>query len=137
VLKNQGFDPTSGPDNLGWFGTDLYIKPSGSPPPSGPSDHAYGKCPTPTGACKYVKVFNGAGLAAGETYTVSYSYILSQSGNQALYVQADPYWNVSGTNIYGTPQHGRIIEGDETNNIFGPIEIYAQPAIYLPLIRRN
>jgi uncharacterized repeat protein (TIGR01451 family) len=137
VFKNQGLDPTSGPDNLGWFGTDLYIKPIGSPPPSDPSDHAYGKCPAPTGSCKYVKAFNGTGLAAGEIYTVTYSYILSQGGNQALYVQADPYWNVAGTNIYGTPQHGRVIEGDETNNIFGPIEIYAQPAVYLPLVRRN
>jgi hypothetical protein len=44
---------------------------------------------------------------------------------------------VPGTNIYGTPQHGRVIEGDETNNIFGPIEIYAQPVVYLPLIRRG
>jgi hypothetical protein len=68
---------------------------------------------------------------------MTYSYSLPQGGNQALYVQADPYWNVSGTNLYGTPQHGRVIEGDETNNIFGPIEIYAQPALYLPLLRRN
>ena len=88
VLMNQGLDPTSGPDNLGWFGTDLYIKPAGSPPPSGPDDHAYGKCPTPTGSCKYVKAYNGTGLAAGETYTVTYSYILPQGGNQVLYVQS-------------------------------------------------
>ncbi len=137
VMKNQGFDPTNGPDGLGWFGTDLYIKPAGSPPPSGPSDHTNGKCPTPTGSCKYVKAFNGAGLATGEVFTVTYTYVLTQGGNQLLYVQADPYWNVPGTNAYGTPQHGRIIEGDEVNNIFGPVAIYVQPPVYLPLIRRN
>ena len=137
VFKNQGFDSTSGPDGLGWFGTDLYIKPIGSPPPSGPGDHAYGKCPTPLISCKYVKAYEGAGLAAGEIYTVTYSYSLSLGGAQALYAQADPYWNVPGTNFYGTAQHGRMIEGDETNNIFGPIEIYAQPAVFLPLVRKN
>jgi uncharacterized repeat protein (TIGR01451 family) len=137
VYKNQGFDPTSGPDGWGWFGTELYIKPSGSPPPSGPDDHLYGKCPTPTGSCKYVKAFNSAGLAASETYTVTYTYILPLGGTQWLYAQADPYWNVPGTNNYGTAQHGRVIEGDETNNIFGPIEIYAQPALFLPLVRKN
>lgn len=136
VFKNQGFDSTLGPDGQGWFGTELYIKPIGSPPPSGPDDHTYGKCPAPTGACKYVKVFGGAGLASGEIYTVTYSYLLPLGGAQTLYVQADPYWSVQGTNLYGTPQHGRVIEGDETNNIFGPIEIYAQPALFLPLIRK-
>ncbi len=138
VYKNQGLDPTLGSDGKGWFGTDLYLKPAGSPPPSGPADHADGLCPTPTGACKYVKAFNGAGLAANEVFTVTYSFVLPIGGAQRLYVQADPYWNVPGSGtLYGTAQNGRLVEGDELNNIYGPIDIFAQPAVYLPLIRRN
>lgn len=135
TYQNQGVDATLGPDSLGWFGTDLYVKPNGASPPTGPSDHAYGLCPSPISSCKFVQAFQGAGLAPGQIFTVTYTTILKNGGTQWLYVQADPYWNV-GTGLYGTPAHGRIVEGDEVNNIFGPIVIYAQPSVYLPLVRK-
>lgn len=136
TVQNQGLDATLGPDNKGWFGMELYFQPAGSPPPAGPADHTYGTCPTPTAACKYVKAFNGAGLASGESFTVTYSPVLLSGGTLWLYVQADPYWNVPGSTIYGTPTNGRIVEGNEQNNIYGPFEIYVHPAVYLPLLRR-
>ena len=138
TYQNQGLDPTSGPDGKGWFGTDLYVKPSGALPPLDLGDHTDGTCPSPSGSCKYVKAFSGAELAAGEIFTVTYTVILKRGGAQSLYVLADPYWNVPGSGtLYGTLANGRILEGDETNNLFGPIEIYAQPAVFLPVIRRN
>jgi hypothetical protein len=51
VLSNNGFAPTKGPDNKGWFGVDLYVKPYGAPPPSGPSDRYLGACPTILNPC--------------------------------------------------------------------------------------
>jgi uncharacterized repeat protein (TIGR01451 family) len=51
VLANNGFAPTRGPDNKGWFGIDLYVKSYGEPPPSGPSDRYLGACPTPVNPC--------------------------------------------------------------------------------------
>jgi hypothetical protein len=61
---------------------------------------------------------------------------LPRPGATWLYAQADTTWNEPDP-IYGIPSHGRMIEGDETNNILGPIEIVVDyPKVYLPFIRR-
>ncbi len=144
TLKNQGLDATLGPDGLGWFGVDLYVKPKDAPPPSGPSDRYLGFCSTPTNPCTgqqrwnlfaYVKSNGGPGLAAGETWVLTYTYILPTGGIQWLYAQADPY--LGGQAGSGTPTNGRIVEGNEIDNIFGPVQIFVQPSMYLPIVRKN
>jgi hypothetical protein len=62
--------------------------------------------------------------------------ILPTSGTLQIFAQADTYLGQPGTTIYGTPDHGRILEGDELNNIGGPVEIYLNPSVYLPLLRK-
>jgi hypothetical protein len=155
TLQNLGVDPTLGPkipgvsDPGGWFGADLYVKPVGAPPPSGPADRYLGLCPTPTNPCpttdrwdlyKIIKAAPGVGLATGETWQITYTYKLPSGGRQWLYVQADPYWAEPDpvyAPVYGLPQTGRITESNELNNIYGPVLIDVRPNIYLPLIRKN
>ncbi len=145
VVSNNGFGPTKGPDNTGWFGVDLYVKPYGAPPPSGPSDRYLGACPTNinpcTGALRYPTQYQPFGypdtsLNAGQTVTMTFPLTIAVPGRYWLYAQADTYWNDPNP-IYGVPAHGRVLEGNETNNIFGPFEIVIGNAkIYLPFIRR-
>jgi hypothetical protein len=147
TFLNQGVDPTLGPDGLGWFGADVYVKPVGDPPPTGPADRYLGACPTVTNFCpatirwglfRIVKSYQGPGLAPGETYVMTFNYVLPSGGAQWLYAQADTYWgDPSAGTLYGTPANGRIVEADEANNIYGPLAIYAQGSVYLPLIRKN
>jgi uncharacterized repeat protein (TIGR01451 family) len=147
TLKNQGSDATLGPDALGWFMADLYLKPNGSPPPTGPGDRYLGYCPTPGNYCpgqqrfnlmKYIKAPNGTGLAPDETWVLTYTFVLPTGGTQWLYAQADTFWGQpGGASTYGTATNGRIVEGDEVDNIFGPIQIYVQPSVYLPIVRKS
>jgi hypothetical protein len=134
TVTNQGISATIGPDSTGWFGTDLYVKPAGDPPPSGPSDRYLGACPTPTNYCpsdirwdlyRVTKYPGGAGLAPGESWVLTYTYPLSAGSEYWLYVQADPFWGERGDPdpmlVFGSSPHGRIVEVDEANNIFGPV----------------
>ena len=148
TLKNDGWNTTLGPDGTGWFGVDLYVKPAGSPPPNGPGDRYLGACPTPTNYCPnairwdyyrvakfYTTTVGAGGLAPGETWQLTYTLPITPAGTYWLYVQADTYWGEPSTTTYGTPLHGRIKEGIESNNIFGPIEIeVGYQHLYLPLI---
>jgi uncharacterized repeat protein (TIGR01451 family) len=154
VLTNNGFVSTSGPDGKGWFGIDLYVKPYGSPPPSGPADRYLGACPTAinpcTNAVRFDTQYKAFGYVPSSTLTVdqvitmtfpltiapTYPLTASQPVRYWLYAQADTYWNDPDP-IYGVPNHGRIVEGNEVNNIFGPFEIMIDYGkVYLPLIRR-
>ena len=149
TLVNQGPDPTLGPDGKGWFGTDLYIKPSGSAPPTGPGDRYLGACPSNTNYCpstiryelyQVTKSYSGTGLASGEVWVLTYTYRLPTVGEQWLYVQADTFWGQNGDpdpTVYGSSQNGRILEGLAANNIFGPVPIHVTPNVYLPLVLRN
>jgi len=148
TLTNDGFAPTIGPDGTGWFGIDLYVKPAGSPPPAGPDDRYLGACPTATDYCpttfrsdysriaKFLTSTIGAGgLAVDESWPLTYTLAITTAGTYWVYVQADTYWGAPLTTTYGTASHGRIIEGNEVNNIFGPIVIkvgYRQ--VYLPIV---
>jgi hypothetical protein len=145
VLANTGFAPTKGPDNKGWFGIDLYVKPYGAPPPSGPQDRHLGACPTASNPCpgelRYPSQYQAFGypdgsLSVGQALTVTFPLTIAAPGRYWLYAQADTYWNDPDP-IYGVPAHGRVIEGSETNNIFGPIEIVIDfPKVFLPVVRR-
>ena len=67
---------------------------------------------------------------------MTFPLTIAVPGHYWLYAQADTYWNDPNP-MYGTPAHGRVLEGNETNNIFGPFDIVIGNAkIYLPFIRR-
>lgn len=139
---NQGVDVALGPDLTTWFDTDLYIKPIDAPPPANPEDRYLGACPTPVAYCPdtlrsdQIARYQGGGLAPGETTTLTYTVKLARSGWQRLYFQADTFWGEPAAPHYGTADHGRMIEGNEVNNIYGPLAIFASSNIYLPLIRK-
>jgi hypothetical protein len=154
VLTNNGFVPTSGPNSTGWFGIDLYVRPYGAPPPSGPADRYLGACPNTANPCNDAVRFNtqyqaygydpANSLAVDQVITMTfpltiapaYPITASQPVRYWLYAQADTFWNENPA-IYGTAAHGRIVEGNEVNNIVGPIEIVIDYGkIYLPIIRR-
>ena len=149
TLENRGPDSTQGPDGKGWFGTDLYVKPAGSASPTGPGDRYLGACPANTNYCpdairqdlvKLTKSEGGEGLAPGEVWALTYTYRIPTAGAQWLYAQADTFWGQNGDpdpTLYGSSQQGRITEGLEANNIFGPVSIYVNPNLYLPLIFRG
>jgi hypothetical protein len=142
TVENRGVDAALGPDSAGWFESNLYIKPVGAPPPTGPGDLYLGLCPTPTNYCplnarkSLSTTYSGVGLLPGESATLTFTTILPAGGVQWLYVQADTYWGDPGTTVYGTPDHARFPEANEANNIFGPISITVAPKVYLPLIRK-
>jgi uncharacterized repeat protein (TIGR01451 family) len=145
VLFNNGFAPSNGPDGQGWFGIDLYLKPYGAPPPTGPADRYLGACPTTDNPCPntlrfptqyYLFGYPNGSLGTGQTVTVTFPLTVATQGRYWLYAQADTYWNDPDP-MYGTPAHGRVLEGNEQNNIFGPIEIIVDNAkVYLPIVRR-
>jgi hypothetical protein len=151
TLENRGVDATIGPETSvisGWFGADLYVKPAGGPPPSGPGDRYLGACPTITNYCpatirwdlhKQIKGYGIEGLLPGETWLVTYVYNLPDGGLKWLYVQADPFWGEGGdpNPNFGSSQRGRITETSEINNIFGPFAIDVRGNIYLPIILKN
>jgi hypothetical protein len=149
TLQNQGPDPTQGPGGTGWFGSDLYVKPANSAPPSGPGDRYLGACPNVTNYCpstlrldlyKLTMGPSGNGLAPGESLVLTYTYAIPTVGEHWLYVQADTFWGERGdpdSTLYGSSQHGRIVEGNEENNIFGPVSIYVNPNVYLPIVLRR
>jgi uncharacterized repeat protein (TIGR01451 family) len=150
TLRNQGLQATSGPDGTGWFGVDAYVKPAGVSAPSGPADRYYGICPAATSYCPGVERWNlyrafqsyhGSGLNIGETRVITFAYnvpdaLLPTRGTLWVYAQADTYWGQPGTTEFGTPANGRILEGNEINNISGPITTTLLPGLYLPIIRR-
>ncbi|CAG0936221.1 hypothetical protein TFLX_05087 [Thermoflexales bacterium] len=150
TVVNQGLAATLGPNGTGWFGIDLYVKPESGTAPLGPGDRYYGLCPTATNFCpndarwslyKAVKEYNGVGLNVDETMVLTYTYvvpdtILPNKGPLWVYAQADMYWGQTGMTEFGTPDHGRILEGDEVNNVSGPVVVYLNANVYLPLIRK-
>lgn len=150
TVVNQGFVATLGPNGKGWFGVDLYVKPEGGIAPSGPGDRYYSLCPSAASYCpndarwslyKIVKQYDGVGLNVDETIVLTYTYVvpdalLPNKGSLWIYAQADMYWGLPGATEFGTPGNGRILEGDEVNNISGPVSVYLNPSIYLPLIRK-
>jgi uncharacterized repeat protein (TIGR01451 family) len=151
VLQNQGVISTTGPDGTGWFGADVYVKPANAPAPTGPADRYLGLClnasnnPCTTQfdhyqvAKFYTTVPGLGGLAPSEIFTLTYTLLLRDSGQHWLYAQADPFWG-GGSDpdpVYGSSLSGRIVEGNEANNIFGPIAIYVNPNVYLPIVLRN
>ena len=150
TLTNQGISDTVGPDGTGWFGTDLYIKPAGAPRPTGPGDRYLGACPTPTNYCPatirwglytVTKMFSGTGLAAGETWVLTYTYEFTSGGEYWLYAQADPFWGENGDpdpTLFGSSQSGRIVETDESNNILGPVVAQIEYGrLFLPVVARD
>jgi hypothetical protein len=52
---------------------------------------------------------------------MTFPLTIATPGRYWLYAQADTYWNDLIPS--GVPDHGRMLEGNETNNIFGPFEI--------------
>ena len=113
--------------------------------PSGPSDRYLGACPTITNPCpselRYPSQYQAFGypdasLSANQTVTMTFPLTIATPGRYWLYAQADTYWKDPDP-IYGDKDHGRVLEGNEANNIFGPFEIVIDYAkIYLPLVRR-
>lgn len=144
-LLNQGVDVAVGPDGQAWFGTDLYIKPVNAPAPINPGDRYLGACPTLTDYCpnalrsNQIGYYLGGGLAPGQLATLTYTVKPASSGWQWLYFQADTFWGKNGDpdpTAFGSSAHGRMFEGVESNNIYGPVLIFVNPNVYLPLIRK-
>ncbi|HET7091211.1 MAG TPA: hypothetical protein VFL17_21465, partial [Anaerolineae bacterium] len=57
-----------------------------------------------------------------------------------LYAQADPFWGAEGdpSPVWGSSLHGRNVEFNEENNIFGPLVItVGGNQVFLPVILRN
>jgi uncharacterized repeat protein (TIGR01451 family) len=145
TLFNSGFFATQNSDSSGWFGVDLYVKPVGSPPPTGPDDRYLGFCgDSSNDPCTWqldhywVAEYPNSSLAAGATISHTYDLSITLAGTYWLYVQADPYWAGSvAPYSAGTPAHGRIVEGNETNNIYGPIVIRVDYVkVYLPIVMK-
>jgi uncharacterized repeat protein (TIGR01451 family) len=142
-VANLGLDPTVGPDGTGSFGVDLYVRPAGSAPPFGPSDRYLGACPTLTSYCpdtfriaQYQTTGIG-GLTAGGRLPLTYTLSITPEGVYWVYVQADTYGSPYTSNA-GTPVNGRMLEGDELNNIVGPLEIkVSYYRVYLPIMQRK
>lgn len=149
TVANRGFDPTLAADGTGWFGIDLYVKPVGFSGPTSPGDRYLGGCPTFTFNCPttfrpdyyrvakfYTTTLGAGGLAVNESWPLTFTLPITKQGTYWIYAQADTYGSPYTTTL-GTAAHGRILEGDELNNIFGPVIIQvASGDVYLPLIRR-
>lgn len=149
-VSNFGLESTLGPDNAGWFGVDVYVRPLGSPPPYAPDDRYLGACPTAVDTCgaafrsdyfRFVKTYSpqsGSGLAVGETWPLTYTLSITPAGTYWVYVQADVFGSASAiTATGGTALHGRLIEGNEANNVIGPLVITVDyHRVYLPIVRR-
>jgi uncharacterized repeat protein (TIGR01451 family) len=145
TVENRGLDVALGPDAAGWFGTDLYLKPANAPAPVNPGDRYLGACPTSTNFCpstvRYDRIgyYQGGGLAPGQTTTITFTTKLEGGGTQWLYLQADTFWGQNGDpdpTMFGSSAHGRIFEPIESNYIYGPIAIFVNANVYLPLIRK-
>ena len=148
-VSNQGFASTVAADGTGWFGVDLYVKPVGAAAPLGPSDRYLGGCPTLTFDCPttfraayyrvakfYTTTVGQGGLGVNETWPLTFSVPITPTGSYWVYLQADTHGSPYGA-ANSTAAHGRIVEGDETNNLFGPVLItIGKGEVYLPLIRR-
>jgi hypothetical protein len=102
TVENQGAAATGS-----WFFVDLYVDPV--PPPDDPTDLGthYAHCPP---------------IEAGQSCLVTFTHTFTSNGSHTLYAQADTY---DGFN--GSPEHGRIPESDETNNIYGPVSVSVAP----------
>jgi len=146
TVTNQGVDPTRGPDSTPPFGTDLYVKPAGAPPPSGPDDRYLGLCPAPGSYCDYgvarwsLYDWLENGLAPGATVGLVYTHSLPANGTYWLYAQTDPFWGAEGdpSPVWGSSPHGRNVEFDEENNIFGPLAIMVGGnRVFLPVVLKN
>jgi uncharacterized repeat protein (TIGR01451 family) len=146
-VTNQGVDPTRGPDGTPPFGTDLYVKPAGQPAPFGPADRTLGLCPPPGPQCDYsvarwdLYYWWADGLAPGATAVLVYTHRLPAEGIYWLYAQADPFWGAEGdpSPIWGSSLHGRNVEFDEDNNIFGPLFVGTGGGqqVFLPVVLKN
>jgi hypothetical protein len=64
----------------------------------------------------------GAGGRSQRELVVDLYTGLDDAGTYWVYIQADTYGSPYST-TNGTPTYGRIVEGDEQNNIFGPLII--------------
>jgi hypothetical protein len=154
TLQNQGTISTIGPEgnpDTGWFGSDLYVKPVGALAPTGPADRYLGFCAISLNPCaanqqrgnlyQPTQSYFGPGLAPGQKWVVTYTAVLTSGGLQWLYFQADTFWAANGdpdpTLVYGSSQHGRVVESNETNNLYGPLPIYVTPNVYLPLVLKQ
>jgi uncharacterized repeat protein (TIGR01451 family) len=149
TVTNQGVDATLGPDGVGWFGTDLYVKPAGSSAPLGPQDRYLGACPTATNYCpndirwslyQITNPHGGAGLAPGESWVLTYTTALPAGNEFWLYAQTDTFWGEKGDpdpTMFGSSQHGRLVEADEANNISGVLIVRTGSRVFLPLVVKN
>jgi len=149
TLTNQGVEPTLGPGGAGWFGADLYVKPVGGSPPFGPGDRYLGYCPAPGNYCpgseradlyRVTKVYDGGGLAPGESWVLTYTFVLSAGSRYWVYAQADTFWGANGDpdpTLFGSSEHGRIVEVNELNNISSRLEVQVHWKVYLPLVVKN
>jgi uncharacterized repeat protein (TIGR01451 family) len=148
TLFNDGFVTTVSADGFSWFTVDLYVKPAGAPPPSGPADRRLGYC---LDADNYPCTVESShidwvrdGLAANATLPITFTTSITSAGTYWLYAQADLYWASlidMGDYTPGTPAHGRILEGNERNNSFGPLIVQVGTEevdnnLYLPLIHK-
>ncbi len=151
VVRNDGL---AMPDT--YFYTEWYLYPVGLGPPGDPDDHDYGWCGEPgnCGSGRYQFIFDAdpstpdhpdpdfpdpvltEQLLPGELFTLTRIYQFPSVGTFDLYAQVD----VDVQHSY--PAHGPNVEMNDSNNIFGPLQITVIPndgsgVVYLPLILRN
>jgi uncharacterized repeat protein (TIGR01451 family) len=141
------FDPTPGsPFNLivtvknvgsqdadsGDFWVEVYVRPSPSTWPAGPSDHYLGMCTTQpcSPPYRYEYVEGLTNLDAGASYPLQFTgLVLPGNGDYDVYAQADI--SFEGDN----PNWGRYLEANEGNNVrYIPL---GRSIICLPLVFRN
>jgi len=138
-ITNQGFEAANN------FGSDLYVKSVGGPPPWGPGDRYLGICPTPGNYCPgsarwSLYNYTDTSMAPGQTKTLTYTHTFPSKGVYWLYTQADLFWGQGADPdpTHGSSQNGRIIEGDEANNIYGPVLLdLSDYKVFVPVILKN
>jgi uncharacterized repeat protein (TIGR01451 family) len=155
TVTNQGLDPALSSDGYGWFWIDLYIKPDGFIPagrPTGPHDRWGSRCVDAYNLpCTeqdgfwanplflYGQPAPGPVLAPGESLSTMFTVQFTEKKIYRLYTQADIEWPgvcTGAFSIYncGSPGNGRMVEGDEDNNIAGALVVLPGAEVYLPVV---
>jgi uncharacterized repeat protein (TIGR01451 family) len=139
TITNQGTADAGSPF---WLAAALYIKPSPSEPPAGPSDHDRGYCLNGCSILRANFIDYVPNLAQGESWEVKFEDLEADPLFPAadiydIYVQIDV--------AFGSAEYdlnwGLYPEDDEFNNLGHKVLVIpltpGSPTIYLPLINRN
>jgi hypothetical protein len=114
-----------------FFILELYDKPNGDPPPSGPNDHLGGACRD--ASCSTLRdtnvILHLPSVPPSQTVQMVFNYPFEVGGLRDIYLQVDT-WGAS---------NGYILEpsGGENNNLRFVGTVHAVGRLYLPILLRN